>query len=193
MTLRLNSSHRSGSRQIHSSRKKRVKFAAMSSPCWSFFSTSKAFSKRNLYSLVKLSMASFTVRFWSSWGRAFGANVQTSGRNNWFLHHDNTPAHTSLVVQQFLTSKSITVIPHPSYSPDLAPCNIFLFPMIKLRLKGHRFDTTEEIHAEMQEVINILTFQNFQGCIKTWETRSNRCIHAQGGYVEGDSGNQELW
>jgi len=34
-------------------------------------------------------------------------------KNNWFLHHDNTPAHTSLVVQQFLTSKNITVIPHP--------------------------------------------------------------------------------
>ena len=33
--------------------------------------------------------------------------------NNWFLHHDNVPAHTSLV-RQFLTSKDITVIPHPT-------------------------------------------------------------------------------
>ena len=32
--------------------------------------------------------------------------------NNWFLHHDNAPTHTSLV-RQFLTSKNITVIPHP--------------------------------------------------------------------------------
>jgi hypothetical protein len=32
--------------------------------------------------------------------------------NNWFLHHDNVPAHTSLVVRHFLTSKNITVIPH---------------------------------------------------------------------------------
>jgi histone-lysine N-methyltransferase SETMAR len=30
--------------------------------------------------------------------------------NNWFLHHDKAPAHTSLVVRQFLTSKHITVI-----------------------------------------------------------------------------------
>jgi hypothetical protein len=34
-------------------------------------------------------------------------------KNNWFLRHDNTPAHTPLVVRQFLTSKDITVIPHP--------------------------------------------------------------------------------
>ena len=80
MTLRLSSSRRSGSRQIHRGRKKRVKFAAMSSPCWSFFSTSKALSTRNSYPLVKPSMASVTVRFWSGWGRAFGANVQTRGR-----------------------------------------------------------------------------------------------------------------
>jgi hypothetical protein len=32
--------------------------------------------------------------------------------NNWFLHHDNAPAQTSLV-RLFLTSKNITVIPHP--------------------------------------------------------------------------------
>ena len=32
-------------------------------------------------------------------------------KNNWFLHHDNAPTHTSLTVQQFLTSKNITVIP----------------------------------------------------------------------------------
>jgi hypothetical protein len=32
-------------------------------------------------------------------------------KNNWFLHHDKAPAHMSLVVQQFLTSKNVTVIP----------------------------------------------------------------------------------
>jgi hypothetical protein len=42
----------------------------------------------------------------------------------------------------------------PPYSPDLAHCDFFLFPKTKLRLKGHRFDTTEEIHAETQEVID---------------------------------------
>jgi len=34
-------------------------------------------------------------------------------RNNWFFHHDKWPAQTSLIFRQFLTSKNITVIPHP--------------------------------------------------------------------------------
>jgi hypothetical protein len=109
--------------------------------------------------------------------------------NSWFLHHENAPAHTSLVVQQFLNSNNITVIPHPLYSHDLAPCDFFLFPKMKLWLTGRRFDTTEEIHADLQEVIDTLTFENFQGYMKSWETCWDRCIHAQGDYFEGGSGN----
>jgi hypothetical protein len=60
---------------------------------------------------------------------------------------------------------------------------------MKLRLKGHCFDTTEEIHAELQEVIDTLTFENFQGCMKSWEKCWDCCIHAQGDYFEGDGGN----
>jgi hypothetical protein len=60
---------------------------------------------------------------------------------------------------------------------------------MKLRLKGRRFDTAEEIHAESQEVIDTLTFENFQECVKSRETRWDRCIHAHGAYFEGDGGN----
>jgi len=45
--------------------------------------------------------------------------MRSSG--DWFLHHDNAPAHTTLRVQQFLAKNNITVIPDPPYSPDLAP------------------------------------------------------------------------
>jgi len=60
---------------------------------------------------------------------------------------------------------------------------------MKLWLKDRRFDTTEENHAETQEVIDTLKFENCQGCMKSWETCRDRCIHAQGDYFEGDSGN----
>jgi len=40
---------------------------------------------------------------------------------NWLLHHDNAPAHNMLVVREFLTKNNVTIVPHPAYSPDLAP------------------------------------------------------------------------
>jgi hypothetical protein len=60
---------------------------------------------------------------------------------------------------------------------------------MKLQLKGCRFDTTGEIHAESQEVIDTLIVENFQGCVKSWEKLWHHCIHAQGDYFEGDDGN----
>jgi hypothetical protein len=81
--------------------------------------------------------------------------------NNWFLHHDNMPANTSLIIQQFLTSKNITVILPPNHLT--LPPTISYSPKMKLQLIGCRFDTTEEIHAESQEVIDTLTYEKFQG------------------------------
>jgi hypothetical protein len=47
----------------------------------------------------------------------------------------------------------MTVILHPPYSPDLAPCDF--------SVSGH-FDATEVIEAESQVVLNTLTEQDFQ-------------------------------
>ncbi|UYV75166.1 hypothetical protein LAZ67_12002717 [Cordylochernes scorpioides] len=40
---------------------------------------------------------------------------------NWLLHHDNAPAHTSLLVRDFLAKNNTLMMPQPPYSPDLAP------------------------------------------------------------------------
>jgi histone-lysine N-methyltransferase SETMAR len=58
---------------------------------------------------------------------------------DWLLHPENAPAHTSLDVRKFLTKNNMTTVTHPAYSPDLAPCDFYAFPKMKLRLKGRRF------------------------------------------------------
>jgi hypothetical protein len=59
-----------------------------------------------------------------------------------------------VLTQQFLAKYKMAIIPQPPYSPDLAPCDFFLFPKMKLKLKGRRFDTTEEIQSESQTVLD---------------------------------------
>ena len=56
--------------------------------------------------------------------------------NTWLLHHDNAPAHAALLTRRFLTDNNMTAVPHPPYSPDLAPSNFSLFPKLKMKLKG---------------------------------------------------------
>jgi len=67
-----------------------------------------------------------------------------SWREKWMLHHDNAPAHASLLIREFLAKNETTVVPQPPYSPDLAPADFFLFPKLKSTLKGRRFESTEE-------------------------------------------------
>jgi len=51
----------------------------------------------------------------------------------------------------FLLGKSA---PHPTYSPDLAPCDFFLFPRMKGQKKGKRFADVREVKKKMLEVLN---------------------------------------
>ena len=82
----------------------------------------------------------------------------------------------------------IPVIPHPLYSPDLAPCDFFQFQKMKLKLKGRRFNTIEEIQAESQSVLDILIEKDFQEAFQKWRRQWDQCPHAGGNYFEGDSG-----
>jgi len=65
-------------------------------------------------------------------------------------------------MREFLAHNNIITLLHPPYSPDLAPCDFFLFPKMKLQLKGCRFDKVEEIQWELQNVLGGLREQDFQ-------------------------------
>jgi hypothetical protein len=100
---------------------------------------------------------------------------------------------TSTLTQQFLAKHNMTIIPHPQYSPDLAPCDFFIFPKMKTKSKGRRFDTSEEIQAESQRVLDTVTEKEFQEVFQKWWRWWDRCPHAGGNYFEGDGGRLALW
>ncbi|UYV70979.1 hypothetical protein LAZ67_8001310 [Cordylochernes scorpioides] len=70
---------------------------------------------------------------------------------NWLLHHDNAPAHTSLLVRDFLAKNNTLMMPQPPHSPDLAPCDFFLLPKLKRPMKGRRYATLDEIKTASKE------------------------------------------
>jgi len=75
--------------------------------------------------------------------------------DKWILHHDNAPAHDALRVREFLAKNSITKMDGPPYSPDLAPCDFWLFPKLKNALKGQTFadlltsNATSKLYCEV--------------------------------------------
>ncbi|GFS15744.1 histone-lysine N-methyltransferase SETMAR [Elysia marginata] len=61
------------------------------------------------------------------------------------FHHDYAPAHTAQAVTDVLAGYKWELLEHPRYSPDFAPCDFHLFPKMKEHLRGHQFETEEDI------------------------------------------------
>jgi len=73
--------------------------------------------------------------------------------DKWIFHHGNVPAHDELRVHEYLAKNSITKMDHPPYSPDLAPCDFWLFPKLKSALKGQRFADLSDIQRNVKTLL----------------------------------------
>jgi len=100
--------------------------------------------------------------------------------------HD-APCHTAISVNEFLTKKGILVFPQLPYSPDLSPCDFFLFPELKFYLKGSHFGTVDNIQKVVTEQLWALPHEDFQHCYRDWERRLRRCVASKENYLEGDN------
>ena len=69
-------------------------------------------------------------------------------------------------------------VPHTPYSPELAPCDFWLFP----KLRGCHYETIEGIKEARTKVIDTLNQEHFQKLLEQY----NKCIAARGDYFEGD-------
>ena len=80
----------------------------------------------------------------------------------WHFQQNNAPVHNSILVTDYLTKTGVKTVPHPSYSPDLASYDFWLFP----KLRSCRYETIEEIKEAVTKVIDTLTQEEFHGAFQ---------------------------
>ena len=100
----------------------------------------------------------------------------------WHFRQGNAPVHNSILITDYLTKTDIKTLPQPPYSPDLAPCDIWLFP----KLRGCRYERIEKMKEAGTKVIDTLTQEDFHGTFQKLLERYNKCIAAGGDYFEGE-------
>ena len=81
----------------------------------------------------------------------------------WHFYSDNAPVHNSILVTDYLSKMGIKIVRHRPYSPDLAPCDFWLFS----KLRGCRYETIEEMKEAVVKFIDTLTQEDFH-----WPSRS---------------------
>ncbi|GFS19596.1 collagen alpha-5(VI) chain [Elysia marginata] len=97
---------------------------------------------------------------------------------------ENCP-HKARATNQSLRELRIQVLPHPAYSSDLAPCDFWLFPILKDRLAGRKFDRIQDLAKEVNSELPTIPEEDYQGIFRKWQIRLKRCIESHGEYFEG--------
>jgi hypothetical protein len=88
--------------------------------------------------------------------------------------------------QSFLAKHAIPVVCQAPYSPDMAPCDLRLFPKLKRPLNSSRFDSCEDIMRNATKELRSLPEQAFQKCFQQWKEWWAKCVESQGACFEGD-------
>ncbi len=105
-----------------------------------------------------------------------------TGLRGLILHHDNARPHTAAITREYLEELNVKTMPHPPYSPDLAPCDFWLFRNLKKFLRGKRFQTESEIDSAVDDFFSSITTAQWRAVFEKWQERMERCIRAQGDY-----------
>lgn len=100
------------------------------------------------------------------------------------FHQDNAPAHKSAISMAKLQELRYELVPHPPYSPDLAPCDYYLYPNLKKWLGGKRFGSNEEVITETEAYFEGFQKSYYLEGIKKLEDRWTKCVSLKGDYVE---------
>jgi len=118
------------------------------------------------------------------WKRIRRVRPEYTAPRSWILLHDNAPVHRAVAVQEFLARKQVCVLNHPPYSPDLSTCDYFLFPKLKIPLKGRLFEDVQDIKRAVTSSLRAIPQEDVQRSFHSLLDLSTRCIDAEGMYFE---------
>ena len=96
------------------------------------------------------------------------------------LNHDNAPAHKCVLVQDSLKEKKVVQLSHPPYSPDLSPCDFFLFPLLKKTLSGRRYESQSALGSAIHQCLQDIPKKAYFSAFTEWISRLEKCVSVKG-------------
>ena len=113
---------------------------------------------------------------------AISEKRRKSGINGIILHHDNARPHKASITSKYLDEMGVKLMRHAPYSPDLSPCDFWLFRNLKKFLRGKRFSSEEELDSAVMGFFESISSEEWRRVYDKWQERMNRCIEVQGDY-----------
>jgi hypothetical protein len=96
------------------------------------------------------------------------------------LHLDNALTHRA---DDDFDHLGIIRLPHSPYSPDLAPCDFWLFGNLKTKLEGSNFTSAGQLIVKLNEMLMDIPLHEFISVFDEWKRRLVECIDTGGNYL----------
>ena len=101
-----------------------------------------------------------------------------------YFLHDNARPHVAKSTRQKLLELGWITIPHPAYSPDLAPTDYHLFRSLSNFLREKRFDDERVLEAALVTFFNEKSLDFYERDILSLPGRWRQVIDTDGAYMD---------
>ena len=101
-----------------------------------------------------------------------------------YLHCDNCRVHRSFGTTVYCSKNGFDRVPHPTYSPDLAPSDFFLFGYTKDKLQGKDIADEKELEVEIRNIVEMIPKKLLTAVFNEWIERCRAIITNGGSYVD---------
>jgi histone-lysine N-methyltransferase SETMAR len=100
-----------------------------------------------------------------------------------YVHMDNAPCHRAALSRDVLKNTKLVELPQPPYSPDLAPCDFFLFGYLKSRMRGFHFQDSDSMLVKANEIIASIPNSMRLTVFRDWIERLETVVRIGGEYL----------
>jgi histone-lysine N-methyltransferase SETMAR len=99
------------------------------------------------------------------------------------LLHDNARPHVATATRRVLEDLGWDTVPHPAYSPDLAPSDYHLFRALKNSLRGRRFSDFNKLQTGLAYFFESQSAEFWERGIQSLPQRWEHVIETHGQYI----------
>lgn len=105
------------------------------------------------------------------------------GRDRVIFLHDNARPHTAKLTREKLLQLGWEVLPHPAYSPDIAPSDYHLFRALDNHLHGKSFTEENELKMQISQFFASKPASFYEHGIHTLPDRWRKVVDLDGAYI----------
>ena len=114
--------------------------------------------------------------------KASHETVEKITKHSKILHIDNARPHNSKMTNEKIKQLGWKRLAHPPYSPDISPCDFFLFGYLKEELRSMKLTSLHDLLNAIEEIIKKIDIKVWQSVYESWIRRLSAVIECNGDY-----------